>query len=74
MICVPIFYIKAYIVGTHLNYLNKLIKAYVVGTHLNCLDYKELCKYYTDYNLKPTNLLDCVLIGVCAVIRSNTVF
>ena len=30
--------IEAYIVGTHLNYHNRLIKAYVVGTHLNCLD------------------------------------
>ena len=38
IICVLIFLIQAYIVGTHLNYLDKFIKAYVVGTHLNCLD------------------------------------
>ena len=39
MICVLISFIKAYyIVGTHLNYLDKFIKAYVVGTHLNCID------------------------------------
>ena len=37
-ICVLIFFIKAYIVGTHLNYLEKFLKAYVVGSHLNCLD------------------------------------
>ena len=24
--------------GTHLNYHDRFIKAYVVGTHLNCLD------------------------------------
>ena len=38
VICVLIFFIKAYIVGTHLNYLEKFLKAYVVGSHLNCLD------------------------------------
>ena len=40
VICLLIFFIKAYIVGTHLNYLDKFIKAYyVVGTHMNCLDF-----------------------------------
>ena len=43
------------------------IKAHVVGTHLNCID------KYTGCNLKITELLDCVLIVVCAVIKSNTV-
>ena len=38
VICVLIFFIKPYIVGTHLNYLDKFIKSYVVGTRLNCLD------------------------------------
>ena len=28
---------------------------------------------YTGCNLKTTKLLDCALIGACAVIRSNTV-
>ena len=28
---------------------------------------------YTGCNLKTTEMLDCALIGVCAVIRSNTV-
>ena len=63
-----------------------LYKAYVVGTHMNCIDnaiqtsthniglYKEVKKMYTDCSLKTTELLDCTLIGVCAVIRSNTVY
>ena len=56
------------------------IKAYVVGTHLNCIDlshniclYKKVNKMYTGCNLKTTEFHECVLIGVCAVIRSNTV-
>ena len=58
------------------------IEAYVVGTHLNCID--ESMKYkwvpttfrfkkYTGCNLKPMELLDCALIGICAVIRSNMI-
>ena len=38
-----------------------------------CL-YKEVARKYTCCNLKTTELLDYALIGVCAVIRSNTVF
>ena len=34
---------------------------------------KEADKKYTGCNLKTMELLDCALIGVCAVIRSNTV-
>ena len=59
-----------------------------MGTHLNCIDksmqfkwvpttyafYKEVDKKYTSCNSKTTELLDCPLIGECAVIRSNTVF
>ena len=33
----------------------------------------EVDKKYTFCHLKTTELLDCALIGVCAVIRSNTV-
>ena len=44
-----------------------------MGTHNICL-YKEVDKKYTGYNLKTMDLLDCALIGVCAVIRSNTVY
>ena len=35
---------------------------------------KEVKKMYTGCNLKTTEFLDCALIGVCAVIRWNTVF
>ena len=44
-----------------------------MDTHNICL-YKEVDKKYTGCNLKTTELLDCALIGVCAVIRLNTVF
>ena len=37
VICVLIFFIKSYIVGTHLNYLYKFIKAYVVGTQVEAI-------------------------------------
>ena len=43
-----------------------------MGTNNICL-YTEVDKKYNGRNLKITELLDCVLIGVCAVIRSNTV-
>ena len=33
-----IFFIKAYVVGTHFNCFDKSVQAYVIGTHLNCLD------------------------------------
>ena len=49
-----------------------LVDAIQMGTHNICL-YKEVDKKYTGWNLKNMELLDCVLIGVCAVIRSNTV-
>ena len=35
--------------------------------------YKEVDKKYTGYNLKTMELLDCALVGVCAVIRSNMI-
>ena len=43
-----------------------------MSNHNICL-YKEVKKKYTGCNLKTTEFLDCALIGVCAVIRSNTV-
>ena len=43
------------------------------GTHNICL-YKEVDKKYTGCNLKTMELLDCALVGVCAVIRSNMVY
>ena len=43
-----------------------------MGTQ-NVYLYKEVDKKYTCCNLKTTELLECALIGVCAVIRLNTV-
>ena len=43
-----------------------------MSNHNICL-YKEVKKKYICCNLKTTEFLDCALIGVCAVIRSNTV-
>ena len=43
-----------------------------MSTHNICL-YKEVDKNYTACNLKTTKLPDCVLKGVCAANRSNTV-
>ena len=46
-----------------------------MGTHNICL-YKEVDKKVHCCNLKTTKLLDCLLIGVCAVItgRLNKVY
>ena len=52
--------------------LHQQVDAIQMGTHNICL-YKEVDKKYTGCNLKTTELLDCALIRVCAVIRSNTV-
>ena len=52
--------------------LHRLVDAIQMGTHNICL-YEETDKKYTGYSLKTTELLDCALTGVCAVIRSNTV-
>ena len=52
--------------------LHRLVDAIQMSTHKICL-YKEVDKKYTGCNLKTTKLLDCALLGVCAVIRSNTV-
>ena len=49
--------------------LHRQVDAIQMGTH-NMHLYK---KKYTGCNLKTMELLDCALIGVCGVIRSNTV-
>ena len=48
---------------------------YSFELHQHCIIcfYKETDEKYTGCNLKITELLDCALLGVCAVIRSNTV-
>ena len=43
-----------------------------MGIHNICI-HKEMDKKYTGCNLKATEWLVCVLIGVCAVIRSSMV-
>ena len=53
--------------------LHRQVDEIQMSTHNICL-YKEVQKKYTGCNLKTTEFLDCALIGVCAVIRSNTVF
>ena len=52
--------------------LHRQVDAIQMGTHNVCL-YKEVNRKYAGCNLKTMELLDCALIGVCAVIRSNTV-
>ena len=52
--------------------LHRQVDAIQMGTHNICL-YTEVDKNYTGCNLKTMELLDCALIGVCAVIRLNTV-
>ena len=61
-----IFFMKAYIVGT------QQVDAIQMGTYNICL-YTEVDKKYSGSNLKTMELLDCALIGICAVIRANTV-
>ena len=48
------------------------VDAIQMSIHNICL-YKEVNKKDTGCNLKTTEFLDCALIGVCAVIRSNMV-
>ena len=44
-----------------------------MSTHNICF-HKKVKKKYTGCNPKTTEFPDCALKGVCAVIRSNTVF
>ena len=53
--------------------LHQQVDAIQMSTHNICL-YKEVKKKYTGCNLKTTEFLDCALIGVYAVIRSNMIY
>ena len=53
--------------------LHRQVDAIQMRTHNICL-YKKVNKKYTGCNLKTTEFHECALIGVCAVIRSNTVY
>ena len=48
------------------------VNAIQMSTHSICF-YKIVNKKYSGYKLETTGLLDCVLIGVCVVIRWNMV-
>ena len=53
--------------------LHQQVDAVQIGTHTSMCLYKEVDKKYKGCNLKTMELLDCALIGVCAVIRLNMV-
>ena len=53
--------------------MHQQVDAIEMGTH-NISLYKEVDKKYTGCNLKTTELLNCAITGVCAIIRSNTVY
>ena len=52
--------------------LHRLVDAIQMRTHNICL-YKKVNKKYTGCNLKTMEIHECALIGICAVIRLNTV-
>ena len=51
--------------------LHRQVDAIQMGSHNICLQKRRRQKIHC--NLKTTKLLDCALIGVCAVNRTNTV-
>ena len=53
--------------------LHLQVNAIQMSTHNICFS-KEVDKKYTGCNLKTTALLDCVLVGICVVIRLNMVY
>ena len=65
-----IFFIKAYVVGTHLNCIDKL-EQFKWLTHNICL-YKETDKKYIGCYLKSTELLDCAYRGLYEYSRPLT--
>ena len=52
--------------------LHQQVDAIQMDIHNRCL-YEEVDKKYTGCYLKTTKVLDYALIGVCTVIRLNTV-
>ena len=74
-VCVCVFFSFSLLRGICCGYsfeLHQQVDAIQIGTH-NISLYKVADKKYTGCDLKTTELLDCVLIGACAVIRSNMV-
>ena len=76
-VCVVIFFFSDFLYKSiYYGYsfeLHRQVNAIQMGTHTIWVC-KKVDKKYTGGNLKTTELLDCALIVVCAVIRSNTVF
>ena len=70
-VCVSDFFYESICCGYSFE-LHRQVDAIQMGTLNICL-YKKVDKKYTGCNLKTTELLDYALIGICAVIRSNTV-
>ena len=68
----PDFLYKSISVGYSFE-LHRQVDAIQMSTHNICL-YKEVDKKETGCKKKTTELLDSVLLWVCAVIRSNMVF
>ena len=64
-----IFFKETYVVGAHLNCINKLMQFKWVPTTYAFVNKTK----YTGCNLKTMELLACAVTGVCAVIMSNTV-
>ena len=54
-----IYFIKVYIVSTHLNYLDNFIKAYVVGTQVDAIQMgtHNICYYKEVDNITWTAIL-----------------
>ena len=67
-----IVFIKAYVLDSF--ELPRLVEAIQISTHNICFYIKKGIYKYISCNLKITKLLDCALIVVCAVIRSNRVY
>ena len=68
-----IFFISEYVVGTHLNCILRCIDVGAIQMDLCYVFTKEVDKKYTGCNPQTTESLNCALIGVFAVIRSNTI-
>ena len=71
MIFVSVYLYKSICCGYSFE-LPQLVEAIHMSTHNICFYNKSRYKY-KGCDLKTTKLLDCALIGVCAVIRLNTV-
>ena len=69
-VCFLVFFIRACVLGAHI----KLHRQCNSNGYPYIFPNKEVEEAYTGCNLKNMSLRDCAIIGVCAVIRSNTVF